>query len=79
MTTSCVALGADAAVPLLDAIAQAGGGKSYNVTNPRTIPRIFVNEARRVARPLIFEESTTRNVCRIVSTLVAFTIRARIE
>lgn len=56
VTTSCVAVGVDASIPLLDAIAQAGGGKSYSVTNPRTIPRIFVKEARRVARPLIFED-----------------------
>lgn len=56
VTTSCVSVGFDAAIPLLDAVAQAGGGKSYAVTNPRAIPKIFVNEARRVARPLIFED-----------------------
>jgi Mg-chelatase subunit ChlD len=56
ITTSCIALGTDAAVPLLDSIAQAGGGKFYAVNHPQTIPRIFVNEARRIARPLIVEE-----------------------
>jgi len=56
VTTSAVALGSDAALPLLDELARTGGGKFYAVTDARTIPRIFVNEARRVARPLIFED-----------------------
>lgn len=56
ITTSCVALGADSATTLLDGIARAGGGKFYLVTHPRTIPRIFMKEAMRVARPLIFEK-----------------------
>lgn len=55
ITTSAVALGSDAAGSLLDGIAQAGGGKFYSVAHPRLIPRIFVNEARRAARPLIYE------------------------
>jgi Mg-chelatase subunit ChlD len=55
ITTSCVAVGADAASALMASIAQAGGGKFYHVNNPRTIPRIFMKEALRVARPLVFE------------------------
>ncbi len=56
ITTSTVAVGADAAVQLLNDIARTGGGKYYLVDNPRTIPRIFMKEAMRVARPVIFED-----------------------
>ncbi|REK19189.1 MAG: VWA domain-containing protein [Planctomycetota bacterium] len=56
ITTSCVAVGAGAATQLLSAIAQAGGGKYYAVDNPRMIPRIFMKEAMRVARPVIYEK-----------------------
>jgi uncharacterized membrane protein len=57
ITTTSVAVGADAAVPLLESIAQAGGGKYYSVRDPRAIPRIFMKEARRVARPLVYEDA----------------------
>jgi hypothetical protein len=57
ITTSSVAIGNDAAVPLLEGIAQAGGGKYYMVRDPRAIPRIFMKEARRVARPLVYEDA----------------------
>jgi Mg-chelatase subunit ChlD len=56
ITTSCVAVGRDSAAQLLDDIARAGGGKYYLVDNPRTIPRIFMKEAMRVARPVIYED-----------------------
>ncbi|HEX3657824.1 MAG TPA: VWA domain-containing protein [Pirellulales bacterium] len=56
ITTTSVAIGADAANPLMQSIAQAGGGKFYHVVNPQAVPRIFMNEARRVARPLVFED-----------------------
>jgi len=36
-------------------LAAATGGKYYQVNNPRVLPRIFQREARRVARPLIYE------------------------
>jgi uncharacterized membrane protein/Mg-chelatase subunit ChlD len=39
----------------LQSIATATGGKYYVASNPRALPRIFQREARRVARPLIFE------------------------
>jgi hypothetical protein len=39
----------------LQAIATQTGGKYYVVTNSRTLPRIYQKEARRVARPLVFE------------------------
>jgi uncharacterized membrane protein len=56
ITTTSVAIGADAANPLMQSIAQAGGGKFYHVVSPRAVPRIFMNEARRVARPLVYED-----------------------
>jgi Mg-chelatase subunit ChlD len=57
ITTSCVAVGKSAAIPLLNQIALAGGGKFYAVDNPRMIPRIFMKEAMRVARPLVYENA----------------------
>lgn len=57
ITTSAVAVGADAAVQLLNEIAIAGGGKYYQVDNARAIPRIFMKEAMRVSRPVIFEDA----------------------
>lgn len=55
ITVSTVAVGSDADRQLLASIAQAGGGRTYQVTSPRAIPRIFIKEAMRVARPLIKE------------------------
>ena len=56
MTT--VAVGADANIPLLQRIATQGGGKFYAVNNPRNLPRIFLREVRRVARPLVYEPAS---------------------
>jgi uncharacterized membrane protein len=39
----------------LSAIAAATGGKYYEVKSPNSLPKIFQIEARRVARPLIWE------------------------
>ena len=57
ITTTGVAVGADAAATLLESISRAGGGKCYVVHDPKAIPRIFMKEARRVARPLIHENA----------------------
>ncbi len=40
---------------ILQNIANVTGGKYYQVTNPKALPRIYQREARRVARPLIYE------------------------
>ncbi len=32
-------------------------GRFYNVTNPKSLPRIYQKEARLISRPLIFEQS----------------------
>ncbi|HEX3869863.1 MAG TPA: VWA domain-containing protein, partial [Pirellulales bacterium] len=55
ITTTAVAIGEDANRALMQSIANAGGGKYYFVLNLSAIPRIFMHEARRVARPLIYE------------------------
>lgn len=41
----------------LQQIATATGGKYYKVSSGRALPRIFQREARRVARPLVYEPS----------------------
>jgi uncharacterized protein YegL len=55
VTVSAVAVGSDADRNLLSNIASQGGGKFYHVTSPRAIPRIFVKEAMRVSKPLVYE------------------------
>lgn len=56
---STVAVGAHgpAESSLLQSIATSTGGKFYRVNNPKALPRIFQIEARRVARPLVKEDS----------------------
>jgi uncharacterized membrane protein/ribosomal protein L12E/L44/L45/RPP1/RPP2 len=39
----------------LQKLATDTGGKFYVVTNPKALPRIYQREARRVARPLVYE------------------------
>lgn len=56
ITVTAVAIGSDSAKPLLADIAASGGGKFYDVVNPRIVPRIFMRETRRVVRPLVFED-----------------------
>jgi len=58
ITITTVAVGGDADVPLLRQLAQAGGGKFYHALTPKALPQIFQKEARRVARPMIYEKDT---------------------
>jgi len=60
ITVSAVAVGDDADTRLLTMIANVGGGKFYQVRSLQAIPRIFMHEARRVARPLIFDQYPVR-------------------
>ncbi len=55
VTLSTVAVGADADVKLLEQLARAGGGRFHQALSPSSLPRIFQQEARIVARPLIFQ------------------------
>lgn len=40
----------------LKAIANATGGKYYSVKNPKRLPEIYIREARKISRPLVFED-----------------------
>ena len=57
VTVTTVAVGSHgpANSRVLSDLAAATGGKYYEVNNPRALPRIFQREARRVARPLVYE------------------------
>ncbi|MEO8166563.1 MAG: VWA domain-containing protein, partial [Betaproteobacteria bacterium] len=55
ITVSAVAVGTDADRSLLSGIARVGDGKFYEVTSPKAIPRIFIKEAMRVTKPLVYE------------------------
>jgi Mg-chelatase subunit ChlD len=57
ITVTSVAIGADADVNLMRQIATAGGGKLFHVLSPKAIPQVVMREARRVSRPLIYENS----------------------
>ncbi|HEX3998643.1 MAG TPA: VWA domain-containing protein [Pirellulales bacterium] len=55
ITVSTVGVGPDADLKLLDELARIGGGHFYAAKSPRILPRIFQDEARVVARPLVYE------------------------
>ncbi|HEX5444096.1 MAG TPA: VWA domain-containing protein [Pirellulales bacterium] len=57
VTISAVAVGCHgpAESSEMKRIARITGGKYYEVLNPNALPRIFQREARRVARPLVYE------------------------
>ena len=57
ITTTCVGVGEGAALPLLNRMAAAGGGKFYHVRSANIIPRIFIREAMQVSRPLVFQDN----------------------
>jgi uncharacterized protein YegL len=56
ITISTVAVGENAAVELLQAIADAGGGQAYQTLDPKTITRIFTQDAMLHVGRLIREE-----------------------
>lgn len=57
VTISTVAVGAHGPPESQTLANMAVGGKFYQVSNPRALPKIFQREARRVTRPLIYEKS----------------------
>jgi uncharacterized membrane protein len=59
VTVTTVAVGAHgpAGSQTLQDIATKTGGKYYIVNNAKALPKIFQREARRVARPLVYEPS----------------------
>lgn len=58
VTVTAVAVGCHglAESSVMKNIALVTGGKYYEVNNPQALPRIYQREARRVARPLIYED-----------------------
>ena len=56
-TLTSVAVGTDADVPLLQRLAQTGGGRFYYTEDPQALPRIFTKEALLVSKSLIVEEA----------------------
>lgn len=57
VTVTTVAVGAHgpAGSSILQSIATQTGGKYYVVNNANALPKIFQREARRIARPLVYE------------------------
>jgi Ca-activated chloride channel family protein len=53
---STIAVGDKADLPTMAKMAEAGGGVYYRVTDPNTLPRIFLRAAQIVRQPLIREE-----------------------
>lgn len=53
ITTSSIAIGAEADVTRLESIAQAGGGRFYEALDVETLPSIFTSEALTATRSLL--------------------------
>ncbi len=72
ITCSTVAIGYGVHVfePMLRRIAKGGGGTLYRVRNPKTLPQIFVKEAKIVRKPLISEDPFTPQLDYVFSPLV---------
>ncbi len=68
---STIAIGDDADTPTMNAMAGRGGGTHYYVTNPDTLPQVFVKAVRVVRTPLIREEPFTPVVLNSGSSLLA--------
>jgi Ca-activated chloride channel homolog len=56
ITTSAIAIGADADTAALSTLAERGGGRFYEAFDVRTLPRLFTNEALTAARDLLRDE-----------------------
>lgn len=58
ISVSCMAVGTDADQRSASLISAIAGGQYYKVISPTAIPRVVVSETRRIARPLIFENTS---------------------
>jgi Ca-activated chloride channel homolog len=56
ITTSAIAIGSDADVEALQALAAAGSGRFYEAFDVRTLPRLFTAEALTASRDLLRDE-----------------------
>lgn len=59
ITTSAVAIGADADTEALTALVRGGGGRFYEAFDVRTLPRLFAAEALTATRDLLRDEPVT--------------------
>lgn len=59
ITITTVLIGSHGMAATMRAISNFTGGNFYDITDPRDLPQIFIEEARIVARSLIVEEGTT--------------------
>jgi Ca-activated chloride channel family protein len=57
-------------VQSLYSVAQATGGRFYNVTNPSQLPQIFIKEAQVVRRSLIVEEPFSPQITYSLSEII---------
>ena len=56
ITTSAIAIGADADRVALEGLARGGGGRFYEAFDTATLPRLFTNEALTASRDLLRDE-----------------------
>jgi Mg-chelatase subunit ChlD len=56
MTLTTVAVGDDADIPMMQMLADIGGGRFYAADRPENLPRIFTREASLASRSTIIEE-----------------------
>ncbi len=68
---STISVGDDADTATMAEMARRGGGASFEVTNPRTLPQIFLKAVRIARAPLVREEPFTPLVLPTGSPLVA--------
>jgi Mg-chelatase subunit ChlD len=68
---STIGVGDDADASTMALMARRGGGETYYVVNPNTLPQVFVKAVRVVRTPLIREEPFTPVVLGGGSTLTA--------
>jgi uncharacterized membrane protein len=54
---------------IMKRLAVNGGGKAYEVKNPKNLPKIFIKEAMRVTKSLIIEEPFTPKVSNSVEII----------
>ncbi len=70
ISVSTVAVGPQADTKLLFDISQATQGRFYRVTDPMSIPEIFVKEAQVVRRSMIIEQTFTPQIASGLSEIV---------
>ena len=58
ISTVAVGTHAQAGSSIMQELSQITGGRYYEVRNPKALPKIYQNEVRLVARPLIFEPTS---------------------